>query len=70
MNSNKLKARMVERGINGQTLSREIGISESAFYRKLNGTSEFTQGEIKAIAQALEMDTESMLAIFFADEVS
>jgi transcriptional regulator with XRE-family HTH domain len=70
MNSNKLKARMVERGINGQTLSREIGISESAFYRKMNGTSEFTQGEIKAIAQALEMDTESMLAIFFADEVS
>jgi DNA-binding Xre family transcriptional regulator len=52
MNSNKLKARMVERGINGQTLSREIGISESAFYRKMNGTSEFTQGEIKAIAQA------------------
>lgn len=70
MNSNKLKARMVEKGINGQTLSAEIGISESAFYRKMNGVSEFTLSEITSIAKVLEMDDMSMLAIFFADEVS
>lgn len=70
MNSNKLKARMVEMGINGQSLSAEIGISESAFYRKLGGSSEFTQSEISDIARVLCMDNESIIAVFFAEAVS
>lgn len=70
MNSNLLKAEMVKKGINGQTLSEEIGISESAFYRKMNGSSQFTQGEIRSIADALQMTRETIFAIFFDPEVS
>ena len=61
---------MVENGINGQRLSAEIGISESAFYRKIGGSSEFTQSEIYEIAKVLNLDNESIIAIFFTEEVS
>lgn len=70
MNSNLLKAEMVKKGINGQKLSEKIGISESAFYRKMNGSSEFTRGEMKGIIRELEMDHKTILSVFFEDEVS
>lgn len=70
MNSNLLKAEMVKHGINGQQLSAQIGISESAFYRKMNGSSEFTQGEIRSIADTLHLDNESIITVFFGTEVS
>lgn len=70
VNTNLLKAEMVKRGINGQNLSSQIGISESAFYRKLNGTSEFTINEMKDIARVLNMDHEAIIEVFFADQVS
>lgn len=70
MKANLLKAEMVKQGINGKELSATIGISESAFYRKMSGDSQFTQGEISDIARALQMDRETILDIFFAEEVS
>lgn len=70
MNSNLLKAEMVKNGINGQRLAEQIGISESAFYRKMSGASEFTLGEIADIARTLHMDNESIISIFLAQEVS
>lgn len=70
MKANLLKAEMVKQGINGKELSATIGISESAFYRKMSGDSQFTQGEISDIAHALQMDRETILDIFFAEEVS
>lgn len=41
-----------------------LGISRSAFYRKCNGITEFTQGEIKKIVDYL--DLKSPMDIFFA----
>lgn len=70
MQPNLLKAEMVRQGLNGQRLSAAIGISESAFYRKLNGVSEFTQGEIKAIADTLGLGKDTVFQIFFEAEVS
>jgi ACT domain-containing protein len=45
-------------------LCEKIGISRSAFYRKCNGKSDFTQSEIQAIVDLLHL--ESPVAIFFA----
>lgn len=42
-----------------------LGISRSAFYRKCNGKSEFTMGEIKKIVDYLNLD--SPIDIFFAN---
>ena len=40
-----------------------LGISRSAFYRKCNGKSEFTLGEIQKIVNFLNLD--SPMEIFF-----
>jgi len=53
MNATRLKAAMVLKCINGEKLAGSIGISESAFYRKLNGQTEFTLGEVKRIKTVL-----------------
>ena len=66
MNANELKARMVLKGINAKALCAMIGISDCSWYRKLNGKTEFTQGEISAIAKALDMTKDDVFAVFFA----
>ena len=57
MDKYKLEYEMKTRGITIEKLCTELHISRSAFYRKCNGISEFTQGEIQ-------------MGIFFADKVS
>lgn len=65
MNKQLLEYVMKTRGISTDKLCKTIGISRSAFYRKCNGTSEFTLNEIKSIVSVL--DLESPIDIFFAD---
>ena len=64
----ELEIAMKRKGISYEKLSEIIGISRSAFYRKMKGQSEFTQGEIQRIVDALELD--SPMGIFFATKVS
>lgn len=57
--------------VNGKSISdmcEMLGISRSAFYRKCNGISEFTQSEIKKIVDYLNLA--SPVDIFFTDKVS
>ena len=68
MNRNLLEYEMKERGYTAEKLSREIGISKSAFSKKINGKSEFTLSEIQGIVTVLKLD--SPLPIFFAEKVS
>lgn len=70
MQTNVLRAEMVRKGINGQKMSEAIGISESAFYRKMSGATEFTLSELKAIRDTLELSHDDVYNIFFADKVS
>lgn len=59
-----LKYEMSKNGISIGELCKIIGVSRSAFYRKCNGKSDFTQSEIQAIVDLLHL--ESPVAIFFA----
>lgn len=59
-----LKYEMTKNEISINVLCEKIGISRSAFYRKCNGKSDFTQSEIQAIVDLLHL--ESPMAIFFA----
>lgn len=68
MDSVELEIAMKRKGMSSEKLSEIIGISRSAFYRKMKGQSEFTQGEIQRIVDALELD--SPMGIFFAAKVS
>ena len=60
-----LEYEMKKRGVSVDELCKTIDMSRSAFYRKCNGLSEFTLGEIKSIISVLQID--SPVAIFFAN---
>ena len=63
-----LEMEIKRRGYTMEKLSREIGISKSAFSKKINGKSEFTLGDIQQIVDVLGI--ESPVPIFFAGKVS
>ena len=68
MDKFKLLYEMNRRGVSQTKLCEDLNISRSAFYRKLNGKSEFTLPEIRAIVEYLDLD--SPMGIFFAEKVS
>ena len=68
MDKAKLHYEMNRRNVSIGDMCAKLGMSRSAFYRKCNGISEFTQGEIQKIVDILELD--SPMGIFFADKVS
>lgn len=68
MDKVRLEYEMKKRGVNIADMCAKIGCSRSAFYRKCNGISEFTQSEIQTIVDYLELD--SPVGIFFTEKVS
>ena len=64
----KLEYEMKRKGITVDMVCRHLDISRSAYYRKMNGTSEFTQSEIQKIIDLVEL--ESPMGIFFSQKVS
>lgn len=66
MNINKLKAKIVEKGMNVETLAEMIGVDRSSLYRKLNNFEKITIGEANKIKSALELTDEEANNIFFA----
>lgn len=68
MNKQLLIYEIRKRGLTAEKVSQQIGISKSAFSKKINGKSEFTLSEIQAIVRILGLA--SPMEIFFAAEVS
>lgn len=68
MDANRLRYEMAKKQVTISMLCKHLKISRSAFYRKCKGISEFTQSEIEAIVNYLEL--ESPMGIFFAPQVS
>lgn len=50
-----LRERMREMGYTDTRLCRELGISRSTFYRRMNGISEFTLHEIRLAMELLDI---------------
>lgn len=70
MNTRELKAQMIRKDKSTDELCAAIGISRSAWFRKVGGESEFTQREIAGIRDALELDDQQTIMIFFDKNVS
>ncbi len=66
MNTKELKAQMILKSKNVDEIAKELGISKSAFYRKLRGQSEFDRKEICGIIKILQISNEEAIKIFFA----
>ena len=68
MNKARLEYEMKIKNVTIGAMCSVLGCSRSAFYRKCNGISEFTQSEIQTIIDYLEL--KSPMGIFFDSEVS
>lgn len=53
---NTLRAEMVRKRISAGDLATAVGMSRQALYRKMNGLSQFSLSEAKAIRDALDID--------------
>ena len=65
MKSNELKAEMAKQEIKAKTMMKVCGISSCAWFRKMNGKSEFKQTEIKKIKEYLNLSDSRIREIFF-----
>lgn len=61
----RLKGKLVEKGVNVETLAKKIKVERSTLYRKLNNADKITVGEAKKMQEALEIPIEEAAAIFF-----
>ena len=68
-NTNKLKAAIVERGMNQEKLASALGISRTALNNKLNGKTYFTDDELTKMKCILDLDNDRFLLIFFDNNV-
>lgn len=66
MKLNKLKAKIIEKGLNVEALADAIGIDRSSLYRKLNNFEKITIGEAARMKEILDMTNEEANEIFLA----
>jgi len=66
MNTQKLKAKIIEQGMNVEKLAELVEVDRSSMYRKLNNFEKITIGEAKKIKAALGLSDEEANDIFFA----
>ena len=69
MNANKLKGKIVERGMTVGRLAQEVGMDRATMYRKLKDGS-FTVKEAQLIGLALGLTKQDVMDIFFNDYVA
>lgn len=66
MKLNKLKSKLVENGMNVETLAEKIGVDRSSLYRKLNNFEKIKIGEASKIKVALNLSDEEATDIFLS----
>ena len=66
MNIPMLKGKIIERGLNIETVAEKIGIDRSSLYRKLNNGEKLTCGEAKRIMGVLDLSNEDAILIFLS----
>lgn len=64
-NLNKIKARIVEKGLSPQKLAAQIELSEGSVYDKLAGNCAFKREDIEKICKVLEIPSDQIADYFF-----
>ncbi|MBS6715405.1 MAG: helix-turn-helix transcriptional regulator [Dialister sp.] len=70
MNCPELRASIARAGITNRKLAEHLGLSEQAFYNKIQGDTEFKGSEIKRLAKVLNLSMKDVNTIFFDRDVN
>ena len=70
MNCPELRASIARAGITNRKLAEHLGLSEQAFYNKIQGDTEFKGSEIKGLAKVLNLSMKDVNTIFFERDVN
>ncbi len=71
INVNKLKGKIVERGMTIKIVAEKMGVNESTIYRKLGNKGEtFTIKDANLLFDILKLTPEEATAIFFSQYVA
>lgn len=71
MDVNKLKGKVVEKGMNMSQLATKIGIDRSTLYRKLKSQGDtLTVKEVNLIVRALGLTKDEAVDIFFTNKIA
>ena len=70
MNKKELRYQIARSGLTRKTIAKMMGIGLVTLHRKLNGTTQFTRGELMLIKEILELDDKTFIDIFFVDDVA
>ncbi len=65
-NTNKLKAKIAERGLTMKELAENINISSSTFSQKASGKVKFSQDDIRKIDKELNLTADELREIFLS----
>lgn len=57
-------------GMTNRDLAKSLGISEQAFYNKIQGEREFKNSEMKKLAKLLKLSMKDVNVIFFDKSVN
>lgn len=66
MDLQMLKGKIVEKGMNVETVAEKIGVDRSSLYRKLNNFEKITIGEARRMKSVLGLTAEEACHIFLA----
>lgn len=66
---NKLRARIVERGLSVGTVAERMDVDRSTLYRKIK-TGQFTVGEVRRLSEILDLSVSDITDIFFGGDVA
>lgn len=69
LNVQKLKGKMLEKGLNVKTLPADLGLSPATFYRKMKNNS-FEIREADKIVDILSLSGKEAKDIFFSSNVA
>ena len=70
MNYNDLRAEIARANLSIPKLAKAIRIDKKTLYSRMNGETCFNQEEISEISRVLNLSSDKIMAIFFADAVS
>lgn len=70
LNINDLNAEIARCSLSIPKLAELIGMDKKTLYSRIKGETAFKQPEIALISKVLNLSSEKILAIFFADTVS